>query len=447
MAVALRMAGTATTLEDWTMRTERTLTTALLLAALALPAVAHDYVPGPPQETPILLRGGTVHTVSGDVLANADVLFENGRITAVGAGLAAPDNAEIVDVGGKHVYPGLIAPATVIGLREIDAVRAMRDDAEVGSVTPEVRTHTAWNPDSEIIPTVRSNGIAVAQVAPRGSMIQGQSFITHLDGWTKEDAAVRLEDGLWLSWPAASLGALSDGKSRDNRLTDLEKQRQQIRQAFDDARAYQKRLAHGERSPVDLRWEAMIPVLEGKMTLYVVANDYRQIVDAIAFAAAQNVRIVIVGGRESARAATQLAAAGIPVIVDQPTALPSRQDDGYDQTYRTPAMLEAAGVKYCLAVMGSWQVRNLPLEAGHAIGWGLTRDQALRAVTLSAAEILGVDDELGSIEAGKRATIVVSEGDILDTLGHRVTHMWIDGRAVDLDDHHKELWRKYRQKP
>jgi imidazolonepropionase-like amidohydrolase len=429
------------------MRAERTLTIALLLAATALPLLAHDYAPRPPQEKPVLLRGGTVHTVSGGVFENADVLFDGGRVTAVGPGLAVPDNADVVDVTGKHVYPGLIAPATMIGLREIDAVRAMRDDAEVGAITPEVRAHVAWNPDSEIIPTVRSNGIAVAQVAPRGSMLRGGSFITYMDGWTKEDAAVRLEDGLWLAWPTASLNSPVDGKERDKRLADMEKQRRQIRQAFDDARAYRKRLATGEKTPVDIRWDAMIPVLDGKMPLYVVANDYRQILEAIAFADEQKVKMVLVGGRESARAAEQLAAAGIPVILDEVTALPSRQDDGYDQAYGTPARLQAAGVKFCLAVDGSWQVRNLPLEAGHAVGFGLTRDEALRAVTLSAAEILGIDGELGSIDVGKRATIVVSEGDILDTLGHRVTHMWIDGRAVDLDDHHKELWRKYKQKP
>lgn len=433
------------------MRAERiptlALTLALTLAMLALPALAHDYVPRGPQDKPVLLRGGTVHTVSGEVLEGADVLFENGRITALGMNIAAPDEAEVVDVSGKNVYPGLIAPATVIGLREIDAVRAMRDDTEVGTITPEVMAHAAWNPDSEIIPTVRSNGIAIAQVAPRGAMIRGRSFITYLDGWTKEDAAVRMDDGVWLEWPSTALSAPAGSKERDKRLEQLEKQKADLARAFDDARAYQKRVASGATSPVDIRWDALLPVLDGTLPLYVVANDVRQILEAIDFAAAQNVKMVLVGGRESARAAAALAAAGIPVILGEVTALPSRQDDGYDQAYRTPAALQAAGVTYCLSVDGSWEVRNLPLEAGHAAGSGLTHEQALRAVTLSAAEILGIDDELGSIEVGKRATLVVSEGDIIDTIGHRVTHMWIDGRAVDLDNHHRELWRKYQQKP
>lgn len=429
------------------MRVERTLTIAFLAAALALPATGHDYAPGAKQTKPILLRGGNVHTVSGEVLRGVDVLLVDGKIAALGTSVAAPDETEVVDVSGRNVYPGLIAPATNIGLREIDAVRAMRDDAEVGAVTPEVRADVAWNPDSEIIPTVRSNGIAIAQIAPGGRVLRGRSFIANLDAWTREDAAIRVNDGVWLSWPAASLNGPASGKDRDKRLEQLEKDRAEIRKAFDEARAYQKRVAAGETTPTDIRWEAMIPVLEGNAPLYVAANDARQILEALDFAAEQKVKMVLVGGRESARVASQIAAAGVPLILNEVTEVPSRQDEGYDQAYATPARLEAAGVKYGLAVQGSWQVRNLPLEAGHAIGFGVTPEQALRSVTLSTAEILGVADELGSIEVGKRATIVVSEGDILDTLGHRVTHMWIDGRAVNLDNHHKELWRKYQEKP
>ena len=285
------------------MRAERILIIALTLAALTFAALAHDYVPAPPQQKPVLLRGGTVHTVSGEVLQATDVLFENGRITALGTNLEPPAGAEIIDVSGKHVYPGLIAPATVIGLREIDAVRAMRDDSEVGSITPEVRADVAWNPDSEIIPTVRSNGIAVAQIAPRGRMLRGRSFITNMDGWTKEDAAVRLEDGVWLAWPSASLNGPSSGKERAKRLEQLEKDRMELDEAFADARAYQKRVAAGEDTPTDIRWDALRPVLDGTMPLYVVANDFRQILEVIDFASRQKVQVVLAGGRESGRAA------------------------------------------------------------------------------------------------------------------------------------------------
>jgi len=429
------------------MRAERILTLAIAIVVLALPAVAHDYAPAPPQKAPVLLRGGTVYTVSGGVLEGADVLFENGKITALGMNISPPEGTEVIDVSGKSVYPGLIAPATVLGLREIDAVRATRDDSEVGKITPEVRADVAWNPDSEIIPTVRSNGISVAQIAPQGQLLRGQSFIANLDGWTREDAAVRMKDGVWLAWPSASLNGPASSKERDKRLETLGKDREEIRQAFDDARAYQKRVASGATTPTDIRWDSLLPVLSREAPLYVTANDVRQILEVIDFAKEQQLKVVLVGGRESARAASQLAAAGIPVILDEVTELPSRQDDGYDQAYRTPSQLEAAGVKYCISVGGSWQVRNLPLEAGHAIGFGLTNEQALRAVTLSAAEILGVGDELGSLDVGKRATIVVSEGNILDTLGNKVTSMWIDGRPVNLNNHHKELWRKYLQKP
>jgi len=423
---------------------------ALLLVSLLLPvaALAHDLVPGKPQSKAILLKGGDLYTVSQGVLPGTDLLFENGKITKIGKSLAAPDGAEVVDVTGKRVYPGLIAPATMIGLRDIDAARPTRDDTEVGRIHPEVSAHIAYNPDSEITPTVRNHGIAVAQVAPQGPLLRGRSFIVNLDGWTKEDAAVRLSDGVFLAWP--DVAAPESGKPSKDGLSNRQKAedaRLELRRAFDDARAYMLGKKAGTLSGTDLRWEAMIPVLEKAQSLYVVANDARQIVEAIDFARSQNVKMVLVGGAEAYRAAAQLKAGGIPVILRDVIERPLRQDDDYDLAYRLPALLHEAGVKFCLGTDGSWQVRNLPLQAGQAVAYGLPQDAALRAITLSTAEILGVGAELGSLDVGKRATLFIQRGDAIDNLGGPVERMWIDGREVNLDDRQKRLWEKYRQKP
>lgn len=426
--------------------------TRALLCAFLLPAaaLAHDFVPGTVQSKPVLLQGGDLYTISRGVLPGTDLLFENGRIAKLGRNLAAPAGADVVDVRGKRVYPGLIAPATVIGLRDIDMVRATLDDTEVGRIHPEVSAHIAYNPDSEIIPTVRNHGIAVAQIAPAGTLLRGRSFITNLDGWTKNDSALRLVDGMFLAWPAVAAPEPpkpKEPKEGPSNRQKAEDERIELRRAFYDARAYRLGKKAGTTAGTDLRWEAMMPVLEKTQALYVVANDARQIREAIAFAKSQDVRMILVGGAEAYRVAEQLAEAKIPVILREVMERPLRQDDAYDLAYRLPALLHAAGVKFCLGNEGSWQVRNLALQAGQAVAYGLPHDVALRAITLSTAEILGVDGELGSLDVGKRATIFVQDADPLDNFGSPIERMWIDGREVDLDDRQKRLWEKYKKKP
>lgn len=422
---------------------------ALAAAAMALAgaAAAHDLVPGTPQERPVLLRGGDLYTVAQGVLPAADLLFAGGRITAIGKDLAAPEGAEVVDVAGQRVYPGLIAAQTSLGLVEIGAVRATRDVAEVGPLTPEVAAHTAYNPDSEVLPTVRSHGVTTAQVVPGGRLLQGRPMIVHLDGWTKEDAALRLADGVELAWPSAAPGpGFRRRMSREERERRRDEERRLLERAFADARAYHLARAAGVAEPVDLRWEAMRPLFAAGQPLYVEADDVRDIREAVAFADEQGVRMVLVGGKEAYRVAPLLAAHQVPVILGTTTSLPMRADDDYDLPYKLPRLLADAGVRFCLSVDGSWEVRNLAFQAGQAVAFGLPEEEALRAITLSAAEILGIAAEEGSLEVGKAATLFVSRGDVLDVLGQGVTRMWIEGRAVDLDDRHKELYRKYQQK-
>lgn len=420
---------------------------ALALAAVA-PTAAHDLVPGQAQAAPVLLRGGDLHTVADGVLPATDILFEDGKITAIGAGLEAPEGAEIVDVSGRRVYPGLIAPATSLGLVEIGAVRATRDLDEVGTMNPEVVAHVAFNPDSELIPTVRSHGVTTVQVAPGGELVRGRSSILHLDGWTKEDAAVELVDGLFVTWPRVAVLDWWFMPPVEEQRKQMVEQRRELREAFETARAYHRAREAGVETEVDLRWEAMRALWSEDMPLYVAAPDYRQIVEAIDFADEMGVTLVLVGPADAHRLTDLLVERDIPVLLDATTNLPYRDDADYDDQFRQAVRLHEAGVRFGIGLLdANWSVRNLALEgAGAAIAWGLPEDAALRAVTLSNAEILGIADRQGSLEVGKDATLFVSAGDVTDTLGHDVTHMWIEGRPVDLDNRHRELYRKYGEK-
>lgn len=422
-----------------------TILTVMLASSLAL---AHFYVPGKKQDHPILLKGGDLYTVSNGVLAQTDLLFDGGRITQVGKNIAAPANAEVIDVTGKRVYPGLIDGASTLGLVEIGAVRATLDNSEVGNITPEVQSQIAYNPDSELIPTVRSNGILTALIAPEGGTISGRSALMNLDGWTREDAVEKVDVGIHVNWPQSSIiTAWWMEKTPEDQKKEMAENRARLRDAFESARAYAKAKKAGTLTQTDLRWEAMAPVFDKQMTVFINANDMRQIQEAVAFAAEQEIKIVIVGGRESYRVATLLKQRDIPVILGRVQVQPMREDDDYDVAYRLPALLAQAGVKFCLSYnYANWGARSLPFQAAQAAGFGLDAGLALRSVTLSSAEILGVEKDLGSLDVGKKATLVVSDGDILDPITQRLVRAYIGGREVDLNNKHKELYEKYRVK-
>jgi len=326
-------------------------------------------------------------------------------------------------------------------------VRASVDRSEVGEITPEVTVHSAWNPDSEILPTVRAHGITTVQVVPSGSLIAGRTAIVTLDGWTKEDAAVRLLDGLQVVWPSlrrrGRFGARSDGSE------EREQQLAELRVAFRSAAAYGQARAAGVEVAFDLRWQAMGPALAGEQPVYVVANDRREIAEVLDFAAEFELRWVLVGGQEADKLAPRLRAAKVPVLLTQPTSRLLREDDPFDAVFSLPAKLAAAEVHFAIAQLsrGGTDVRNLPLQAGRAVGFGLEPAAALRAITLSTAEILGISDRQGSLEVGKQATLFISKGDVMDSLTQQVVRVWIDGREIDLDNRHKALFRKYDRRP
>lgn len=419
-----------------------------LFGIAATGVVAHDIVPGAAQSQAILLTDATIHTVSQGVLQQADLLMVDGKIAAIGPDLTAPAGSQVRSMEGKHIYPGLIALVNQLGLIEIEAVRATDDTQEVTDTNPDLQSHIAYNADSEVIPTVRANGISYSLIYPKGSLMMGQSSLMQLDAWTWQDATVAPGVGLHIQWPSASTIApwWSPDKPEEVVKKNAEKLAK-LEHYFQQAKAYQDAKAAGLHSAIDSRWEAMAPVFAKTRPIFVHADDERQIRQAIAFANDQQVKLVIVGGRDSWRMADELAKAQVPVIFTAPYGLPERDDEANDTAFKTPAVLQQAGVKFALSIESFWDSRNLAFAAGQSVSYGLTKEQALAAVTLNAAAIAGVDDKLGSIEVGKAATVLVSDGDLFDYLGHKVRYMWIDGRAVDLSSRHTQLQQKYQQKP
>lgn len=420
---------------------------ALAGSLISAQALAHDMVPGKAAEGPLLLTGLTIHTVTDGIKADSDVLIVDGKIAAIGQNLTAPQGSTVLALDGKHLYPGLIALANQLGLIEIEAVRATDDSREVTQTNPDIKAKVAYNADSEVIPTIRSNGFAYSMVYPDGSMLMGQSSLMQLDAWNYQDAVVADGTGLHVRWPNAStLGSRWNPKPADEVRKVNAEQLTQLQQYFKAAKAYYDAEQAGLNKGVDSRWHEMLAVFEGKRPLFVHADDERQIRQAMLLAKEYQLKLTIVGGRDSWRLADELAAANVAVVYTAPYGLPTRGDENYSQAFTVPKTLQDAGVNYALSLDGYWDTRNVVFAAGQAISFGLTPEQALRSVTINAAQIAGVADKIGSIEVGKAASLVVSEGDIFDYLGHKVTHLWIDGREVDLNNRHKQLHDKYKQR-
>ncbi|RUO22657.1 amidohydrolase [Aliidiomarina iranensis] len=414
---------------------------------LAGSATANNIVPGAPQSAPVLLQGGTVHTVSDGVLEGADVIFADGKIVAVGNNLSAPEGARILDITGQHVYPGFIALDTTLGLVEMEAVRATVDTNEVGNFTPEVQAHHAYNADSNVTPTILYTGITHAQIVPEGSLVRGQSSLLKLDSWNWRDGLEQSDLGIHLSWPRVGLNtAWWERRSPEEQKQAQARQREELAEIMETAEVYHGARESGVQTRIDRRWEAMRGLFSKEKKLFVHADDRRQIEEVLAFNERHGFDLVLMGGRDAWMLADAIAAADIPVVFGSPYGLPARVDEAYDTAFSTPARLAEAGVEFAIAYPGFWDVRNLAFAAGNAVAFGLDYDQAVAAITHAPAKILGVEDRLGSISVGKQATLIVSAGDALDHLGQRINFMFIGGREVDLTNKQKELYEKYQQR-
>jgi imidazolonepropionase-like amidohydrolase len=411
-------------------------------------------VPGKPQEAPVLLVGGDVYTVSGDVIPGGQVLFDKGKIVAVGKDLKAPADAKRVDVSGKRVYPGLLSAGSDLGLAEISSVRGSIDRGEAGQVNPNARAEVAVNPDSEWIPVARANGVLLNLTVPNGGVLTGSSALLQLDGWTWEDMTVKAPVAVHLSWPRmAPVRGWEEEETPEAQVRGRDDQLKAIDKAFTDARAYLagKKAATqpaDHKTDFDARWEAMIPLLEGKMPLVVDADEIRQIQAAVAFAAKEKLKLILLGGYDAPLCADLLKKHDVPVIVGGVHRLPMRRDASPDEPFTVPERLRQAGIKFCIAHSGRFggsNVRNLPYHAGTAAAYGLPQDEALKSITLYPAQILGVDDRVGSLAEGKDATLFVANGDILET-PTKVEMAFVQGRQIDLSSRHTKLWEKYRER-
>lgn len=421
----------------------------ILIACLLLVVTTGlaQQTPAPPQTQAIAIMGATAHLGNGQVIQNSIIAFENGKLSLVGDAEIVRIDAKkykIIDAAGKHVFPGFIATTSRMGLVEIEAVRSTRDFREVGLMNPNVRAIIAYNTDSRVTPTIRSNGVLMAQIIPSGGRIPGSSSVVQLDAWNWEDAAYATDNGIHLNWPSMfefSGWWAEPGEVKKNKK--YAEQVQRIGDFFDEAKAYAKGNKNKEKN---LKMEAMRGLFDQSKTLYVNTNSAKTITEAVLFAKKHKVKVVITGARDSWMVADLLKKENVAVILRDVHSLPGREDSDIDQPFKTAVQLQDAGVLFAFGMNGAWQQRNLPFQAGHAVGFGLDYEAAVSGLTLNTAKILGIDKTTGSLEQGKDATLFISVGDALDMRTCKLEQAFIQGREIDLDNKQKALNRKFKAK-
>lgn len=401
-------------------------------------------------QKPTLFIGATAHLGNGEIIQNAAISIKNGEFDLVADATMIRINPSAFDtiykIYGKHIYPSFILPNTTLGITEIDAVRASRDYRETGGVNPNIRSLIAYNTDSKVGKTVRSNGVLIAQVTPRGGLVSGQSSIMHLDGNNWEDATLKADDGIHISWPNsyyntgwwAEPGETKKNKKYQDKINELEK-------LFSKAKAYE-----ASSNMIDLKMESMKGLFNGTKNLYIHANTASEMRDAIDFAEKNYVtNIIIVGGEEALSISNILVDKSIPIILNRVHRLPKSQDSPINEPFKQAKALHDMGVLFCLSYEGDMEAmgaRNLAFTAGTTVAYGQEYEKAVQSITLNTARILGIDEKVGSIEKGKDATFFISTGDALDIRTNNIETAFIQGRLIDLDNHQKQLYEKYKNK-
>lgn len=410
-----------------------------------------------------LIRGATVHTMAGRDIENGSVLIRDGKIVGVGKNLAAPKDAKVIEAKGLQVWPGMIDAGTEIGLVEVNAVRETEDMNEIGRFNPQLVALTAVNPSSEHIPVTRVNGITTVATMPQGQLISGQVSLIHLDGWTADEMGIKPKAALHMRMPFIqtgggrrfvpddeSGGGIIAGGTYSEARRNFEKQMADLNDFFESARRY--KLAKQAKAPdfrEDLKLDAMIPVIDGTEPILVTAIREREIRDAIAFADRQKVKIILCEAPEAYKVIREIKAHDIPVILGPVLALPMDEDDPYDRAFTTAADLDKAGIRFTFATLsGGANIasRNLPYQAAQAVAFGLPHEDAMKALTRNAAEIWGVANQIGTIEEGKLADLIVTDGDPLEART-QVRNVFIRGKLIDMDNRQKELYEKYLNRP
>ena len=428
------------------MKMKKKITLLLLLFIQGLNLLnAQIYTPAKKQSKSILLKNATVHTGNGKVMLNTSVGFRNGIIDFVGSTNELPSSAaydSIADLSGKNIYPGLVACNTIIGLSEIEALRAANDFQEVGSINSGARSLIAYNTDSKVIPTLTVNGVLTAQVVPQGGLVSGISSVVALDAWNWEDAAIASDNGVHINWPSTRIINSEHAGTPEVQRERYDKNFAQLDLFFRDARAY----ALATNPKVNLNLASAAELFSGKKKLFVHARYVKDMLAAIAYFEQLGLNFVFVGAEDCWMIADMLATKKIPVVLMRTHDLPEREDEAIDQVYRTPAILKIAGVEFAIAVDGFWQVRTLSYNAGSAVAYGLSKEEALSAISGQAAKILGVDHITGSIEKGKQASLLITQGDLLDMKDSKISDAFIQGRRLKMENYQDLLYQKYLNK-
>jgi len=384
----------------------------------------------------VAFTNGTVVTISGETIEEGTVVFKNGKITAVGNDIEIPEDANIIDISGKYLYPAMIHSGSHLGLIEVSMVRETVDVDEYGDINPNVRAEVAFNPGSRHIPLARDHGIAVAVVKPKGGLISGMAAAMLTDGWTWEDMVYKAPLAMVINWPS-----MNDVEKRNKAINELN-------ETFQKARRYHiaKQASEKHFHPVDIRWEAMIPVLEKEIPIIINASEYRQIQAAIKWAEKQNLRIILSGVRDADMVINHLKDKDIPVIINSVFSGPSRKWESYDKTLSLPAKLNEANITFSISgETAASDLLRLPNHAAAAVAFGLPEKEALKSITLYPAEIFGIDNKLGSIEEGKDASFIIANGNLLH-ITTQIEQVYIKGIKTDMMNKHRLFYEKYREK-
>lgn len=403
--------------------------------------LAQRPTPAPKQSQPIAIIGGTVHTATGQVLENSTIVFENGKITQIG-GVANITNAKTIDAKGKHIYPGFILANNNLGLVEIEATKATVDTREANSFTPEIRTVIAFNTDSHVIPTIRTNGILLTQPVMKNGVIDCTSSVMNLDAWNWEDAVVKKDNVLHILWP--QILKINDEKREKEYKDRRNQQLTEMKNLFARAQNYQ------DFKEKDFKLEPIKPVFSGEKSLFVEVNSANEALEAIKFAKDMKVaKLVLIGDGGLLPVLDEIKKNNVPLIIRRIHELPYSQSTSPHMPYQFAKKVAEKGILYGLEYGGDMEYqgsRNLPFLAGTSVAHGVDKETALKSITINIAKILGIDKDYGSLEVGKSATLFISEGDALDQLTNQVTHAFIDGRQIELNNQQKNLYERYKEK-
>ena len=434
----------------------------ILLNVLFLNLIFSQQTPAPTQDKSVLIFGGITHVGDGQIINNSVIGFTDGKIDLIASSeenwtdkllnmFSDSNNKKydtIIDASNQHIYPGIIALNSNLGLVEVDAVRASVDDDEAGTYLPEVRSIIAYNAESKAVESMRPNGVLVAQIAPNGGVISGSSSVVQLDAWNWEDAVIKYDQGLHINWPSPyTFGRWWLGEERGLKANNnYNKQVNDLKEFFDKSKANMNL----DKS-MNLKSRSMKAIFEGESTVYLYADDEKEIVDGVLFFKKFGInKIVIVGASEAKNQLDFIKENDIPVVVKQPYRFPQSVDSDPRETFMLAKKMIDKGILVSIDPSGAPQsrvsIRNLPFYAGSFSSYGIDKEAALSMITLNPAKMLGIDSEFGTIEIGKSATLFISKGDALDIISNNVTHAFISGRNISLETHQTRLWRRYSNK-